>query len=119
MKICRFRWVELQLDFLCTIHTLEALRKRLGSLPPRLSDIYQDLYDTRMGSLVPEDRRVMRAVLSWLLVGRRQLHTSEVLNLVDTKSATQAILNLCTDFVVLDSTQDLFRFPHLSVRDVL
>jgi hypothetical protein len=72
-----------------------------------------------MGNLVPEESKIVRGVLSWLLVGQRQLHTKEVLELVDTRTTTQAVLSLCADFVVLDSTQDLFRFSHLSVREFL
>jgi hypothetical protein len=66
------------------------------------------------------ERGIMQRVLSWLLIGQRQLHTEELLNLAGAKTITKAtLLCLCFDFVVYDSTQDMFKFSHLSVREFL
>ncbi|KAL9053328.1 MAG: hypothetical protein Q9162_004828 [Coniocarpon cinnabarinum] len=120
-----FRWVELQLQSLRKYKTPRALIQRLGHLPETLNNIYQDLYDRHVEDLVPEERKIVRAILSWLLICQRQLQSAELIALVcyetgeDSGFTIQTMLDLCFNLLEYDERSDVFRFSHLSVREFL
>ena len=64
----RFRWVELQLKFLCTLRKRSILVERLDKLPPGLEKIYEELYEYNVKELGEEQAKVVRKILSWLLI---------------------------------------------------
>ena len=105
----RFRWVELQLQYLYGLNTVPLLRKRLGSLPPELSGIYKDLYNAKQQALEPDEFGIVERILSWLLIGQRQLHVDELLRLAQAECTVDTTLWLCFDFVSLNSTQNQLR----------
>ena len=121
----RFRWASLQLEYLCTLTTAEAIRERLGRPPPKLTELYEDLY-SRISNFQRDDLRAATNTFKWLLCAKRPLKTSQFLAAIAANSTgsfagitKDSILNLCSNFVVLDTEQDVFRFPHLSVREYL
>ncbi|KAK5128139.1 hypothetical protein LTR08_004175 [Meristemomyces frigidus] len=118
-----FRWVELQIKFLCTLRKRSILLERLDKLPPGLEQIYEDLYEQNMKELGEEQAEVVKRILAWLLVAQRPLHTSEMCELVcapeEPDMSNETVLDMCFDLVRLDLGQDQFRFSHLSVREFL
>ena len=115
--------MELQLKFLYTIRKPSILVERLGKLPPGLEKSYQDLYDHQMQVLGEEQSEVTRRILSWLLVAKRPLTTTETCELVcapeEPDMSPETVVDLCFDLVALDTQLDRFRFAHLSVREFL
>ena len=124
--ITRFRWASLQLQSLCSARTDEAIRERLGQLPPNLEDLYLELYEKLTKTSGNSDREVTINAFSWLLCAQRKLTSREFLAAMSTTPRRQFrqltkehILEMCSNMVVFDSTLDTFRFAHLSVREFL
>ncbi|TKA63807.1 hypothetical protein B0A55_11845, partial [Friedmanniomyces simplex] len=111
-----FRWVELQIKFLCTLRKRSILLERLDKLPPGLEQIYEDLYEQNMKELGEEQAEVVKRILSWLLIAHRPLHTSEMCELVcapeEPDMSNETVLDMCFDLVRLNVGQDQFRFSH-------
>ncbi|KAI1864951.1 uncharacterized protein JN550_008497 [Neoarthrinium moseri] len=121
-----FRWASLQLQLLCDQVSDAAVRERLGRLPPTLEALYQELLDKIRAYTADADRQYARNTLVWLLCGRRRLSLNEFLAAVSIipdhppSAVTKGqILQLCHNLITFDSTQDSFRFAHLSVREFL
>ena len=66
--ISRFRWVSIQLEYLCTLKTKHDIENRLGQLPPKLSDMYGELFRRKTELYGPEQRRILDVALSSLLL---------------------------------------------------
>ena len=66
--ISRFRWVSIQLEYLCTLKTKRDIENRLGQLPPKLSDMYSELFRRKTELYGPEQRRILDVALSSLLL---------------------------------------------------
>ena len=64
----RFRWVSLQLDYLCTLHSETDVTSRLGRLPRKLSDSYAELWVQKTQPYEAEDMTRLGLALSLLLV---------------------------------------------------
>ena len=75
----RFRWASLQLQTLCDAKTDEAVQERLGRLPPKLEDLYLELYEKLTKESADADREVTINALSWLLCAQRTLSSAEFL----------------------------------------
>ncbi|KAI1860458.1 hypothetical protein JX265_009857 [Neoarthrinium moseri] len=121
-----FRWASLQLQLLCDQVSDAAVRERLGRLPPTLEALYQELLDKIRAYTADADRQYARNTLVWLLCGRRRLSSNEFFAAVSIipdhppSAVTKGqILQLCYNLITFDSTQDSFRFAHLSVREFL
>ena len=123
--ITRFLWASLQLQSLCSVRTDEAIQERLEQLPPKLEDLYLELYEKLTKTSANADREVAINAFSWLLCAQRTLTTGEFLAALSMtprrhfKLTKEHILELCSNMVVFDSTLDTFRFAHLSVREFL
>ena len=121
----RFRWVSLQLQYICGLRTEVSIRKRLGELPATLRDLYQETYVKQLGGHVEDERLIAEATFRLLMCLREPLTTSNFLLALEfcgeerTPLSVEAILDLCANFVVLDTELDVFRFAHLSVREFL
>jgi hypothetical protein len=116
----------LQLQSLCELKTDEAVRERIGRLPPKLEDLYLELYEKVIKYPAEADRQITRITLSWLLCAQRRLKSAEflaALSMTPRRYVGQVtkgqVLDLCCNMVVFDSTLDTFRFAHLSVREFL
>ncbi|KIM92814.1 hypothetical protein OIDMADRAFT_107066 [Oidiodendron maius Zn] len=121
-----FRWASLQLQSLCDLKTDEAVRERLGRLPPKLEDLYVELHEKISKYPADADRRIARNVFVWLLCAQRRLNSAEFLSAVSICPASRfcqlskdQVLDICCNLVVFDTTLDTFRFAHLSVREFL
>lgn len=123
----RFRWVSLQISWLCGSRSSRVARKRLNELSEGLEESYQRVY-TQILALDQDDSAMARKAISWLLCGKRHLSTSEFITAVcldtDTTPAKirdlitkETLLDLCQNLVVLDKELDIFRVAHLSVRE--
>ena len=121
----RFRWVSLQLQYLCLIIKDDTVWKRLGELPATLRDLYNETYVERLGNYAEDDRQTAEAILRLLMCLREPLKTKSFLLALEyygeesTSITTEVLLDLCANFVVLDTELDVFRFAHLSVREFL
>ena len=121
-----FRWASLQLDVLRTLKRDEDIRARLGKLPPKLEELYLEVYDNLISAQAEVGRSIIDNTLKWLLCAKEELHASEFLIAVAANLGTSEgdisvdnLLDLCNNFVLYDEAQDVFRFAHLSVREFL
>ena len=103
------------------------VRSTLGRLPPKLEQLYLEIYEKRIISYPGEaGRSTLGNALRWLLCSQRQMKSSEfclavAMNLTASPGGLtiEHILELCHNFVVYDHGLDTFRFAHLSVREFL
>ncbi|PVH75975.1 ankyrin [Cadophora sp. DSE1049] len=121
-----FRWASLQLQSLCSLHTDEAIQERLGRLPPKLEELYLELYQKIKATTANADREIATGALSWLLCAQRKLSSEEFLAALSYtargqfgKLTIEQVLHLCSNLIIFDPTLDTFRFAHLSVREFL
>ena len=121
-----FRWAALQLELLCMMKLDQDIRARLGRIPPKLEQLYQEIYEKNLVKYPGEfGQSIINNIMRWLLCAQRQMKTSEfctavVLNTIPEEELTKEhVLDLCHGFVVFDDSLDVFRFAHLSVREFL
>ena len=141
--------MSIQLEYLCTLKTQRDIENRLGQLPPKLIDMYGELFRRRTEPYGPEQRRILDVALSSLLLPIRPEATvlaqmlfanegdessdeedsssgsdadrsaSEPVNRARAVQGHEAVTELCFNLVVFDSTSSVFRFAHTSVQDYL
>lgn len=110
---------------MCDLKSDEAVKERLGCLPPKLEDLYQEILVKIDHYPATADREYARHTFAWLLCAQQQLSSRKVLVAVSMAMpqsrlvTTNEILDFCCNLVVLDSELDTFRFAHLSVREFL
>ena len=121
-----FRWASLQLDVLRALKRDEDIRARLGKLPPKLEELYLEVYNNLISAQDGVGRSIIDSTLKWLLCAKEELHASGFLIAVAANLGTSEgdisvdnLLDLCNNFVLYDEAQDVFRFAHLSVREFL
>ena len=121
-----FRWAGLQLELLCTMKLDQDVRARLGRIPPKLEQLYLEIYEKNLLKYPGEvGQSIISNIMKWMLCAQRQMKSSEfctaiVLNTALTEELTKEhVLDLCHNFVVFDDSLDVFRFAHLSVREFL
>ena len=121
-----FRWASLQLEMLCKMRTDQDVRQRLGRMPPKLEQLYEEIYQKTLNESQGEvGRSIISNTLKWLLCAQRPMKSSEFCTAVVWKSVPaeeltkEKVLDLCHNFVVFDDSLDVFRFAHLSVREFL
>ena len=121
----RFRWVSLQLQYLCLFKEEHTIWKRLGELPGTLRDLYNEIYHERIENLVVEEKLVTEAAFKLLMCQQESLNTKDFLVGLQfcreekTPVPIETLLDLCANFVILDRELNVFRFAHLSVREFL
>ncbi|KAH6665987.1 hypothetical protein B0J14DRAFT_678599 [Halenospora varia] len=108
-----FRWASLQLQSLCSVRTDKAIQERLGRLPPKLEDLYLELYEKLTKTLADTDRK--RTLTSGEFLAALSTTPRQHFN----RLTKEHILEMCSNMVVFDPTLDTFRFAHLSVREFL
>ena len=121
-----FRWAGLQLELLCTLKLDQDIKAKLGRIPPKLEQLYQEIYEKNLLKYASEvGQSIIKNIMKWLLCAQRPMKSSEfctavVLNIAPTEELTKEhVLDLCHNFVVFDDSLDVFRFAHLSVREFL
>lgn len=124
----RFRWASMELQYLCSFRIDADIQNSLGRLPPDLHTLYGEIYEVISTTPGELEAKVFKNVLCWLLCAQRTLHTEEFLVAVSINLdreysmnpiSKDLVLELCNNFVILDSQLDTFRFAHLSVREFL
>jgi ankyrin repeat protein len=121
----RFRWVSLQLQYLCGLKLEAAVRQRLGKLPPDLHELYNSTYVQMLNTYEDEERSITENVFHLLMCLQQQLDARNFIRAVSSyrqekiELSKENVLDLCGNFVVLDTELDVFRFAHLSVREFL
>lgn len=105
------------------LKTEAAIRERIGHLPNKLSDIYDEILRRIEAYPSVEDQEYTRNALCWLLCSICPLDINQFLTLISTSSHHQVsldqILDLCCNLVVFDTASSTFLFAHLSVREYL
>lgn len=121
-----FRWAGLQLELLCTLKLDQDIKAKLGRIPPKLEQLYQEIYEKNLLKYASEvGQSIIENIMKWLLCAQRPMKSSEfctavVLNTAPAEELTKEhVLDLCHNFVVFDDSLDVFRFAHLSVREFL
>ena len=121
-----FRWASLQLDVLRALKRDEDIRVQLGRLPPKLEQLYLEVYNTLISVQGEISQSIIKNTLKWLLCAQEELRASIFLVAVaanldtsDGDISVDGLLELCNNFVVYDEGRDVFRFAHLSVREFL
>ena len=121
-----FRWASLQLDVLRPLKRDEDIRARLGKLPPKLDELYLEVYNNLILAQAEVARAIINNTLKWLFCVKKELRASQFLIAVaanlgtfDGDISVDSLLDLCNNFVLYDKAQDVFRFAHLSVREFL
>ncbi|KAL9066249.1 MAG: hypothetical protein Q9161_007706 [Pseudevernia consocians] len=121
-----FRWASLQLDVLRALKRDEDIRRQLGRLPPKLEQLYLEVYNNLISLQGEVGRSIIDNTLKWLLCAKEKLRASKFLiaiaanlNTSDGDVSADDLLELCNNLVVYDESLDVFRFAHLSVREFL
>src|SRR6202023_959998 len=98
---------------LCEMKTDDAIRERLGRLPPKLEDLYLEIYEKFSKYPAEADRRITRNALAWLLCAQRKLSSVEFLDALSitpdghfSPVSKGQVLDICCNFVVFDGTLD-------------
>lgn len=120
----RFRWVELQLQYICSLKSQTAIKDRLGKLPRTLQAIYEDVYDTSISSLDDHERSIPATIFSWLFCAEEEIRSKDFALAVgwgvhDLELSIEQILHYSFGLVSYDDEEDLFKFTHLSAREFL
>jgi hypothetical protein len=107
------------------MNTDEAIRERVDRLPPKLGDLYREIYD-QMTNIPEVDFRVAKHAFSWLICALQPLKSENFLTAISispggrfSRLSKDQVLAICRNFVIYDSSLDIFRFAHLSVREFL
>ena len=97
----------------------------LGQLPKSLLDLHA-IAHKRIESSGPSSRALAERTLKWLLYANRPLQVDEFIAAVSVdpngncgEMGYRAVLNVCSNLVILDAELNIFRFAHLSVREYL
>ncbi len=120
-----FRWASLQLDVVRALKCDEDIRTKLGTLPPRLEQLYVEVYNNLISPQGDVGRSIIDNALKWLLCAQEELRASNFLVAVaanlgtDRDLSKEKLLELCNNLVVYDDGLEVFRFAHLSVREFL
>ena len=117
-------WVDLQIKYLFTLKTKDAIRKKLGKLPKSLEETYRKIYDT-ISREDSEELEVTKRALMWLMCSRRPLSSQEWASvsywpeLADQDTGADPLLEMCHNLVAVDNQSQVVRFAHLSVQEYL
>ena len=115
----------MQLEFLSSLKLPSLVKQRLGMLPPNLQKIYEENYSQKLESYQEEERRIVVNAFQFLLCAQEKLSTGgflKALSILDTEEeplSPALLLDLCFNFLDVDSQLDVFQFAHLSVREYL
>lgn len=116
----------MQLELLCTLQFDGEIRATLGRIPPKLAQLYSEVFNTLVSYEGHHGRSIINNALKWLLCAKRTFEADEFLwaiaaNLdISAEEITKEhLLELCRNLVIYDEGLNVFRFAHLSVREFL
>lgn len=109
-----FRWASLQLELLCTMKLDQDVRARLGRIPPKLEQLYQEIYEEDLLKCPSElGRSIISNIMKWLLCAQSQMKSSELCTAIAMHTGLaealtkEHVLDLYHNFVVLDENLDV------------
>ena len=117
-------WVDLQIKYLFTLRTKDAIKKRLGRLPKTLEETYTKIYET-ISREDSEELEVTKRALMWLMCSRRPLSSQEWASVsywpepADQDIGADPLLDMCHNLVTMGNQSQVVRFAHLSVQEYL
>ena len=120
----RFMWVDLQIKYLCTLGTKDAIKRKLGKLPKTLEETYAKIYEAILGEDA-EELEVAKRALMWVMCSRRPLSSEEWASFsywpepADQDTGAYPLLKMCHNLVTVDNQMQVVRFAHLSVQEYL
>ncbi|KAL9607382.1 MAG: hypothetical protein Q9167_007700 [Letrouitia subvulpina] len=97
------------------------VEKALSRLPQNLAQVYSHIWE-QIHQIAPDGQAVAKKALRWLLCAKRSLSVDEFVDVIKPPLMTLEpgdILNLCCNFVVIDTELDTFRFAHASIREFI
>ena len=111
------------------LRTESEIRYALSQIPRPLSALYEELYKNALGDTRGTAVALFRNTLRWMLCATRVLAWEDFSQAITSFVGIETceiceddVLNLLTNFVVVDTTDEgahTFRFAHLSVREFL
>ncbi|KAF3010451.1 hypothetical protein E8E14_002400 [Neopestalotiopsis sp. 37M] len=117
-----FLWLHLVMKELIECNTQEAVDAALSETPMELSELYQKIHDDLARELRPADKKLAKAILSWITCSEKHLLLDELKEalapqfpLIDLKSTIE---KLCGDFVVVDK-KDGVSVVHHTAKEFL
>lgn len=127
---CRFLWVKLQLQFLCSLESNYQVLVRLGKLPTTLREIYDQIFKSIESSASSLEAQ---KALAWILCSKGSLQPAQwstaVMWAMGRKRAlddevpirlnADALLGMCRNLVMFDELQNNITYTHISVREYL
>jgi len=122
----RFRWVALQLDWLCDneqIFNPKDVETRLESLPETLEATYTEII-SRIGNYAGMTKMMMANTLRLLMCAEATLEIPEVLAAVSlscygSQVEEETLVHMAQSLIIVDRSANILRFSHLSVREYL
>ncbi|KAJ5105004.1 hypothetical protein NUU61_002351 [Penicillium alfredii] len=124
-----FQWVSLQLQQIGGCDTPSAVWTCLNNLPEDLESAYDRVWLLIEARAEP-DKSLAKRALRWAMAASKPLTSAEILGAIrldvngtmfpiDEMVDEQGLLSLCNSFLSIDSQLQVWRFPHLSVREYL
>ena len=116
----------MQLERLCTLKRDSDIRENLRRLPPKLSQLYAEIYSEIIKCEGRGHLSLVQHTFKWLLCARDPLKSADFLYALSFGSTTSGqdfskdeVQDSCGSFVAFDTELDVLRFTHLSVREFL
>ncbi|KAK6532746.1 hypothetical protein TWF281_006923 [Arthrobotrys megalospora] len=121
---CRgmFLWADLQMKDLCRLKSRSQVTSCLAKLPLDLHSTYQRIFDKILQDEFGQ--RVATTAFQWILGTVRPLRLGELVGAIQEKTqdmdlTLDSVLEMCQNLLVLDQTEDVIRFIHLSAVEFL
>ena len=125
--VCRFLWVNLQIQNLCDSRRIKVeddLLEELTKLPQTLAGMYSLILEN-ISQIEQHGRSIAETALRWLLCTKDSSSKTIIAACSATNSTERRtlsvhdVLDVCSNLVVHDEALNRFRFAHLSVREFL
>ncbi|CAF3584989.1 unnamed protein product [Fusarium graminearum] len=125
----QLHWAYLQIMQLLGLLMEAAILDRLGKLPLNLKTTYDEMY-SQIAARNQYDKALADRALMWVMCAPRYLTSSELLSAISLPSDDgefymaeevddALLLDLCSDFLIFDAYQKVWKFPHASVLEYL
>ncbi|KAB2099841.1 hypothetical protein AG0111_0g11852 [Alternaria gaisen] len=118
-----FRWVSLQIPWICKARNPESVHRQLATIPESLKGSYLRICDLMKSTLLEKDLVLAENAIRLILAAKRNLETQDFLEALQMGSewerpiSANALIEMCQNLVELDTESNIFRFAHLSVRE--
>ncbi|KAJ5947861.1 hypothetical protein N7466_000876 [Penicillium verhagenii] len=124
-----FQWASLQVHQIVKCRSESSVWKRLDNLPEDLQKAYDEIWND-IESLEEPDHSVVKRALCWVMAAPKPMSSEMLLSAIRVDSDgnimtlgdkldEEGLLSLCNNFLIVDAQLEVWRFPHLSVREYL